>query len=399
LPTTGYVSDKSPEELPELIVKKLQQGSRFSSLGDPVLIAKAFSVPPAPKTTFEERLNAVINSGGSDSQIINVTIQASKPVKTGPVRQLRATVPDFIGRTQARDLITARLVAESAGAVCVIKGMGGIGKTELALRVAHDVGKEFPDVQLLVDAQRSDGSPETPSELLKTCIRSLIDAPDLPDDVNTLACRYSECLSGKRGLILIDNVASREQVFALRPPPGCALLVTTRESFAVPGMTLISMDGLSPEESRTLLMGICSRIPAELADQISFLCGYLPLALRAAGSLLASAPNLDPKSYANQLHDERTRLKPLGGEGVDIEVEASFNLSYRRLTPETALVFRQLSIFPSSFDDAAEVAVCNDDEHRSLNILLKHSLVLYDEGSKRYLLHSLMRSFARTLIT
>ena len=58
------------------------------------------------------------------------------------------------------------------------------------------------------------------------------------------------------------------------------------------------------------------------------------LAVRAAGSLLDVTVDLDPSDYAAQLGDERTRLERFGTEGVDVSVEASFNLSYARLSPD-----------------------------------------------------------------
>ena len=69
------------------------------------------------------------------------------------------------------------------------------------------------------------------------------------------------------------------------------------------------------------------------------------LALRAAASLIAATPDLNPLTYVTQLRDERTRLTKIGAEGVDLDVAASLNLSYQQLTPEAARVFRQLTSF------------------------------------------------------
>jgi tetratricopeptide (TPR) repeat protein len=135
------------------------------------------------------------------------------------------------------------------------------------------------------------------------------------------------------------------------------------------------------------------------AEQICKLCGYLPLALRAAGSLLAITADLDPVDYAAQLKDERSRLDRIGTEGVEIDVEASFNLSYARLAPEATRVFRLLSVFPATFDAAAEEVVCADAGHVQLSDLVRRSLVVYDESTKRYRLHDLARLFADTKLS
>jgi tetratricopeptide (TPR) repeat protein len=194
-------------------------------------------------------------------------------------------------------------------------------------------------------------------------------------------------------LLLLDNAADSAQVRPLLPPTGCAVLVTSRQSVALPGMTPLTLHPLTGEEARQLLLEIAARAePA--AEQICKLCGYLPLALRAAGSLLAITADLDPADYAVQLQDERSRLERIGTEGVEIDVAASFNLSYTRLTTEAARVFRLLSVFPATFDAAAEEVVCADAGHVQLSDLVRRSLVLYDEGTKRYRLHDLARLFA-----
>jgi hypothetical protein len=132
--------------------------------------------------------------------------------------------------------------------------------------------------------------------------------------------------------------------------------------------------------------------------EIARLCGFLPLALRAAGSLLANSPDLSPAQYAKDLRDEQRRLERIGKEGVDMDVESSVGLSYSRLKPETAAVFRILSTFPASFDAAAEEVVCQDDGHRHLSELVRWSLVEYQlpgvENEGRYHLHDLVRLFA-----
>jgi hypothetical protein len=163
-------------------------------------------------------------------------------------------------------------------------------------------------------------------------------------------------------------------------------------------MTPLTLYPLTEKEARQLLLEIAPRAEPP-AEQICRLCGYLPLALRAAGSLLAITPDLDPIDYAMQLQDERSRLDHIGTEGVEIDVAASFNLSYARLASETARVFRLLSVFPATFDAAAEEVICADAGHIQLSDLLQRSLVLYDESTKRYRLHDLAQLFAKAKLS
>jgi len=124
------------------------------------------------------------------------------------------------------------------------------------------------------------------------------------------------------------------------------------------------------------------------------LCGFLPLALRAAGSMLANSPDLDLEEYRKDLQDERRRLERIGKEGVDLDVGSSFGLSYSRLTSETAAVFESLSVFPGGFDVQAEEVVCRDEGHRHLRELVRWSLAEFQrpsaEDQARYHLHDLV---------
>jgi len=159
------------------------------------------------------------------------------------------------------------------------------------------------------------------------------------------------------------------------------------------------LDTLKPSDARDLLLKICPRMSRQ-AEEIAKLCGYLPLALRATASLLAVKSDLNPSSYLEELRSERTRLEKIGKEGVDLDVEASFTLSYNRLPEEMANVFCQLSVFPSDFDAQAEDAVCQDEGHCNLSELVTWSLVEFlssasGEGG-RYRLHDLARVFAES---
>jgi tetratricopeptide (TPR) repeat protein len=309
--------------------------------------------------------------------------------------QLRAPVSDFVGREKEIDLLINALRTGGSAGISGISGMGGIGKTELALLVANRTRPDYPDAQLFIDMRGTSDKPLTAADALAECIRAIIGADaKLPEDINELVKIYRNSLDGKRALILLDNAADSAQVRPLLPPPACALLVTSRETLALPGMKRLALEQLQPQEARDLLTGIASRTPPDIADQICHLCGYLPLAIRAAGSLLDVTPDLAPVTYVTQLHDERERLKRIGREGVDLDVEASFELSYARLPPETALVFRQLAVFPASFDATAEEAICQDTGHAQLSALLRRNLVLYNSETSRYRLHDLVRLFA-----
>jgi tetratricopeptide (TPR) repeat protein len=316
-------------------------------------------------------------------------------IPTQTLHQLRAPVGDFVGRAKEIAELLATLRGGGSAAITGISGMGGIGKTELSFYVAERLRDAYPDAQLVLDMRGTDERPRDPSDALASCIRAFVGLEQrLPDDTEELTRLYRSVLERKRALVLLDNASDSAQVRPLLPPAGSALLVTSRETIPLPGMKRVTLEQLRPAEARELLTSTASRVPASVADQICFLCGYLPLAVRAAASLLDITPDLDPEVYATQLADERTRLERIGTEGVDVSVEASFNLSYERLPPDAAGVFRQLAVFPATFDAAAEEAVCEDENHKHLSELLRRNLVLFNADTHRYRLHDLTRLFA-----
>ena len=360
---------------------------------------------PHKKTTRKVGKRSVAIDGDvSDSAIITgdhnvIQISApADPVATA-LHQLRAPVGDFVGREQEIEILINCMRRDSRASITGISGMGGIGKTELALLVARRLSKEYPDAQFFINLQGTDVNPRPPHEVMATCVRAFL-GPEarLPEDLDQLSSLYRSQLSGKRVLLLLDNAADSNQVRPLIPPSGSALVVTSRQALTLPGMTPLTLNPLTDAEARRLLLDIAPRIES-IADEICRLCGYLPLAIRAAGSLLALTLDLDPTEYATQLKDERNRLERIGTEGVDIGVGASFNLSYDRLPGEEARVFRLLSVFRSTFDPIAAELVCDDTGHAYLSNLARRSLVLYDSTTKRYRLHDLARLFADTKLS
>jgi tetratricopeptide (TPR) repeat protein len=312
--------------------------------------------------------------------------------------QLRAPVPDFTGRDHEIQLLTDALCTNSK-IVCV-SGMAGVGKTELALIAANIKRADYPDAQLFIELGGGGPHPVSASDALITCIHSLHGMSlELPTGLNDLTKLYRTALNGKRALILIDDASDENQVRPLIPPPGNALIITSRNRLILPGLVHIALKQLAPMDGIELLLKIAPRVSQDVARQICRLCGYLPLAVRAAGSLLAVTEDLDPAYYASQLENERTRLERLGEIGVDIGVKASLNLSYDSLPPDTARVLRLLSVFPLTFDSLAEETVCEDPAHGHLTHLVRRNLVLFDSTSSRYSLHDLIKIFTARLIS
>jgi tetratricopeptide (TPR) repeat protein len=292
---------------------------------------------------------------------------------------------DFTGRIEeVQDLISR---FDKGATMTGLQGMGGTGKTALALVIAEKVKDRFPDGQIFIEMRGASKIPLSPTEAMAHVIRAYHPTAKMPEDLNCLEGLYRSVLSGKRTLLLLDNAANREQVDSLLPPKSCSILITSRQKFTLPGLKARNMNLLPPADSRDLLLSIADRI-GDQADNIANLCGYLPIALRNAASLLAERIDVGILEYAQKLTEAKTRL--------DL-VDATFSLSYDLLPPDLQKNWSMLAVFPSDFDRSGAAAVWKiemDAAARSLSDLVKWSLVDFNPSDNRYRLHDLARDFA-----
>jgi tetratricopeptide (TPR) repeat protein/DNA-binding XRE family transcriptional regulator len=317
--------------------------------------------------------------------------------------QLRPSVADFVGRTLEFDRLHTALrsaIAHGSGAVIGgIRGMGGIGKTELAYRLAHSLRDAFPDAQIVVELHGSSTASLTGEQALQAIIRTMSRDAKLPNDLPALQQLYRSTLHGRRTLILVDDADDATQVRPLIPPAGCALLITSRIRLILPGMVTVDLEHLSEDEAVTLLRGICARLSVAEAQAMAHACALLPLALRVSASILHNDPALAVTDYLQRLGDAHQRLSQLRDpDDPHLDVAASLTLSYARLDTEAQRVFRQLGVLVADFTTPLAVAVIEAtpgvDVIQLLHRLLRRNLVLYDPHRARWRLHDLVRAMA-----
>ncbi|HYO49876.1 MAG TPA: hypothetical protein VEW94_08490, partial [Chloroflexia bacterium] len=333
------------------------------------------------------------------------------------LHQLRDPFDKFVGRQDEIDqLVQAMCRATESGKVAIggIRGLAGMGKTELAYAVAQHLLDTFPDAQLFLELRGARSNPLSPEQALQTIIRAFEPLAPLPDNLAGLRATYLTVLGGKRVLILADDALDKSQVDPLLPPPGCALLLTSRYRFNLLGMEKRDLEILPQPDAEKLLLEISPDIgPA--APRMAQLCGRLPLALRICASMCDTDDSiLTIEDHLKALEEERARLAYMKDPNVQdandpaTSVEASLELSYAALDPQMQQVLCQLSIFPSSFDiDAAKAVVqvaraegqgttANRPPmpvERALEFLYRRSLVDQDKETKRFSLHDLVRVF------
>ena len=335
--------------------------------------------------------NFVGNEVGGDSvgrdKIINIHITSSSAGAT--LTQLHEIPPppaDFTGR---EDELRELLASIEIGGVSIsgLQGMGGIGKTALALKLVELLKPRYPDAQFFLDLKGASTQPLSVSEALSHVVRAYHPAAKLPESESELRALYLSVLDGQRALLLMDNAANAEQTEPLIPPAGCLLLVTSRQQFTVPGLAAKNLETLTAADARDLLLTIAPRIGTQ-ADEIASLCGHLPLALRLAAAAMVKYRNLSPADYVRRLRDRQQRLQL---------IDASLSLSYELLSEELRERWRWLAVFPDTFADDAAAAVWEvevDQAQDMLGELMAASLVEWNETSGRYRLHDLAQLFA-----
>lgn len=319
--------------------------------------------------------------------------------------QLPAPVSDFTGRAGfvaelGEQLATAegRVMAVSA-----VAGIGGVGKTTLAVHVAHAAREHFPDGQLYVDLQGSGAAPTEPEAVLGSFLRSL-GTPDsaIPDGLEDRAALYRSLLDGRRVLTLLDNARDAAQIRPLLPGTvGCAALVTSRARMLdLAGAYLVDLDVMSPEEALTLFSRIVGeeRVNAErkAAMDVVAACGFLPLAIRIAASRLAARRMWTVLVLAGKLADERRRLDEL--RAGDLAVQSTFELGYGQLESEQARAFRLLGLADGpdiSLPAASALLDRSPEVTEELLESLVDSSLLESAAAGRYRYHDLVRLYAR----
>ncbi|MDT0302452.1 AfsR/SARP family transcriptional regulator [Streptomonospora wellingtoniae] len=329
--------------------------------------------------------------------------------------QLPPAVADFTGREeQVAQLCTAMgAPAGSEGprrpvTISAVSGMGGIGKTALALRVAHTRAADFPDGQLYADLRGAQESPADPAQVLAGFLHAVgVEGAALPERLEERSALFRSMLAGRRMLLLLDDVKCERQVRPVLPgAAGCAVLVTSRARLTgLEGADLVDLDVLQPGQSVELLARIAGeeRVAAEpgAAAEIAGLCGQCPLAVRIAGARLKGRPQWPLARMVRLLGDERRRLDELAVG--DLGVRASFALSYAGLEERTRRMFRMLGALEAEDTAAwtAAAAAGGDlaEGEAAVEDLVDAQLLSVvgtdGTGQPRYRMHDLVRLFAR----
>ncbi|MEU9126406.1 LuxR C-terminal-related transcriptional regulator [Streptomyces sp. NPDC048506] len=346
---------------------------------------------------------------------------------TGPRRdagRIPAEVTTFVGRqhemSQARTLLTrSRLLT--------LTGAGGIGKTRLALRVARDVRRSFPDGAWVVDL----GPVEDGALLAQTVLAALgLDHSSALPALTVLV----DHLADKQLLLVLDNCEHLLNASAvlvrmlLAAAPGLKVLVTSRQSLGIDAESLLTVPPLStPDPDRppppkammryAAVQLFVERASAVLGDftlgeddrlAVAGICHRLdgiPLAIELAAArvrVLCPQQLLTVLDDRFALLDQGSRAAPARQQTLRAAIDCSFDLC----TPQEQWGWARLSVFCGGFDLEAAEAVCAGEELAREQVLgviaeLVDKSVLTMEsrrGLGRYRMLETIREYGRDLL-
>jgi tetratricopeptide (TPR) repeat protein len=329
-------------------------------------------------------------------------------------RQLVKPPPVFAGRQSELSLLS-RVHEDPNAAMAMLTGPGGVGKTALARRWAHDHRDAFPAGQLYIDLNGfSESDPVDPGEALASFLRALgVPPAAVPAGLPELAALYRSQTASRALLVVLDNAVSAAQVRVLLPASDESFAVVTSRlrmaALAPDGAVIIDVRPLSVGDSVSLLSQVAGRAridddPVQAAN-LAGLCAGLPIALSVAAARLAARPMLTLARLVADLEAEATRLHHLRMPD-EASVQGTLDLSYRNLAPQVAVLYRRLSAHPGREFGVGVVGallpsisgIGPDLETAAIDQLVQASLV--EESSlDRFQFHDLLRLHARQRLT
>ncbi|WP_329789295.1 NB-ARC domain-containing protein [Lentzea sp. DG1S-22] len=317
-------------------------------------------------------------------------------------QQLPLDVPVFVGHEEKFAELDA---AAAHPGVVVIDGVGGVGKTAFTVHWCHARRRRFPDGVLFVDLQGfSDGAVVDASFVVDRFLQGLGVPPDRITNPDHRAAKLQSVLSGRKVLVVLDNVRNTAQIHPLLPLFSSSVVIVTSRS-RLSGLSArfapqrISIGPLGQEDSGALLadrIGERARGRAELVE-LTRACQGLPIVLKVLANHIAQRPAVPLGEFVKHFR-ERGVLDLDATHGP----RAVFMQSLRALDPEASVLFRIIGVHPGpsiTVDVAAAMTkLPRLRVHAALDALTEAHLLEQAGELDRFKLHDLLREFSAGLL-
>lgn len=347
------------------------------------------AVPPWPVVV------ALCRAAGRDPRPVREVWERAKDgpgTSVAGAALVRNDLPhDVTAFTGRRAELDALLGAARSTPMVAIDGMGGVGKTALAVHAAHLLAADFPGGRFYLDLHGFTPGRERvePEEALRVLLAALGLAPGrIPDGLAERAALWRSELATRRAIVLLDNAGDAGQVGDLLPGAGDSFVVITsrRRLVELDGVQPISLDVLPAEEAAELFVKSAGGTRPGDVDEVLRRCGNLPLAIRVAAARLRHRPAWTLDTLIERFHD--------GG----LAVSEVFEMSLRQLDPAQRRMFRLLGLATGTDIDAygaAALAGIMPANARSLLEDLVDVHLVQEPTANRYRMHDLLRQAAR----
>jgi tetratricopeptide (TPR) repeat protein len=297
---------------------------------------------------------------------------------------------NFVGRQEEIEKLS-QLVRSGSRTIVGIFGADGLGKTDLARRLAHELSDVYP-IRLEFNMMKETGHPRPPAEAMKYIIGRCRSGYRIsePENEESITEDYISALDNLNVLLVLDNAASEKQVEPLTHPLGCTLIITSSTTFHLAGMHSCNLSSLPLYYAKKMILDAAPRVNDRDASEIAVLCDRMPVCLGMAGGTLANTRDLEPQDYIKILKDRSS------GDSKRI-VREVWSVAYDNLPADLLEFWCQLSVFRGYFKPAAVASVLELDQssvQEQLSELLKWNLLGWSEEVARYKLLELLRLYA-----
>ncbi len=324
----------------------------------------------------------------------------TSPLSIPKSNRIAAPAAFFINRKDEIKSIVNILTGVTSGPVsgkrCVICGNSGTGKTELCSVVAHQLLHEYSDAQIYLKLNNDESAEITLYRILETIIHIFDPLAQISNDLNLLNSQYLSILNGKKVLIILDDMMSADNLHLLTPPPSCALLITTNETFETSDVHSITLTGLARKDAENLLISSCPRTD-KFAATLSGLCQNIPVNLCLVAGYLNHNREIRVDDFILELKEHFDD----SAHPENITTEKLLSYVFDHLTLREQKLFSQLGVFTDGFNKELVIELTTphaDGIHENTQTYLKTFTSLFllnhDEKQSYYRVHPIMQNFA-----